>query len=152
MQPTSWPYHIRSMTSLFFQVELRNFIIQQRPLHSRKHLISRSSISNSQFHSSTTYKRPTPLHAALITKKAFITGLTLFAVASSALIYNQQQQANMSSNLVPPNPDDVMVIRDVTPNVVTFSVPFLRFGKIPIGGRGTLGKPLSPNINKKAKY
>lgn len=44
----------------------------------------------------------------------------------------------MSSKLVPPNPDEVMVIRDVTPNVVTFSVPFLRFGRFPIGGRGTL--------------
>lgn len=46
----------------------------------------------------------------------------------------------MSNKLVPSNPDEVMVIRDVTPNVVTFSVPFLRFGTIPIGGRGTLGK------------
>ncbi|KAK3372000.1 hypothetical protein B0H63DRAFT_483538 [Podospora didyma] len=44
----------------------------------------------------------------------------------------------MSSKLVPTNPSDVMVIRDVTPNVVTFSVPFLRFGRIPVGGRGTL--------------
>jgi hypothetical protein len=46
----------------------------------------------------------------------------------------------MSSKLVPANPADVMAIRDVTPNVVTFSVPFLRFGRIPIGGRGTLVK------------
>ncbi|KAL2161322.1 hypothetical protein VTH06DRAFT_8543 [Thermothelomyces fergusii] len=44
----------------------------------------------------------------------------------------------MSSKLIPPNPDEVMVIRDVTPNVVTFSVPFLRFGRFPIGGRGTV--------------
>ncbi|KAL2023531.1 hypothetical protein VTK56DRAFT_2139 [Thermocarpiscus australiensis] len=44
----------------------------------------------------------------------------------------------MSSKLIPPNPDEVMVIRDVTPNVVTFSVPFLRFGRFAIGGRGTL--------------
>ncbi|KAL2128069.1 hypothetical protein VTI74DRAFT_9761 [Chaetomium olivicolor] len=43
----------------------------------------------------------------------------------------------MSSKLIPPNPDEVMVIRDVTPNIVTFSVPFLRFGRFPIGGRGT---------------
>lgn len=48
----------------------------------------------------------------------------------------------MASKLVPSNPSDVMVIRDVTPNVVTFSVPFLRVGKIPIGGRGTLGMSL----------
>jgi hypothetical protein len=46
----------------------------------------------------------------------------------------------MSSKLVPSNPDEVMVIRDITPNVVTFSVPFLRFGRFPIGGRGTVGK------------
>ncbi|KAK0718858.1 hypothetical protein B0T21DRAFT_414882 [Apiosordaria backusii] len=30
-----------------------------------------------------------------------------------------------------------MVIRDLTPNVTIFSVPFSRYGKIPIGGRGT---------------
>jgi len=44
----------------------------------------------------------------------------------------------MSATLIPTNPSDVMVIRDVTPNVVTLSVPFLRFGKVPIGGRGTI--------------
>jgi len=46
----------------------------------------------------------------------------------------------MSSKLIPSNPADVMVIREVTPRVVTFSVPFLRFGMIPIGGRGTVVK------------
>ncbi|CRK27226.1 hypothetical protein BN1723_003421 [Verticillium longisporum] len=45
---------------------------------------------------------------------------------------------NMSSKLIPANPADVMVIRDVTPNITTFSVPFLRFGTIKVGGRGTL--------------
>ncbi|EGY19862.1 uncharacterized protein VDAG_01878 [Verticillium dahliae VdLs.17] len=44
----------------------------------------------------------------------------------------------MSSKLIPANPADVMVIRDVTPNITTFSVPFLRFGTIKVGGRGTL--------------
>lgn len=46
----------------------------------------------------------------------------------------------MSDTLIPANPSDVMVIRDVTPNVVTLSVPFLRFNRIPIGGRGTIGE------------
>lgn len=46
----------------------------------------------------------------------------------------------MSSKLIPTNPAEVMVIRDVTPNVVTFSVPFKRVGIIPIGGRGTVGE------------
>lgn len=46
----------------------------------------------------------------------------------------------MSDKLIPTNPADVMVIRDVTPNVVTFSVPFKRFGVIPVGGRGTVGE------------
>lgn len=45
----------------------------------------------------------------------------------------------MSAELIPSNPSDVMAIRNVTPNIVTFSVPFARFGKAKIGGRGTLG-------------
>ncbi|EFQ26779.1 uncharacterized protein GLRG_02599 [Colletotrichum graminicola M1.001] len=44
----------------------------------------------------------------------------------------------MSQKLIPQNPADVMVIRDLTPNVTTFSVPFSRFGAVKIGGRGTL--------------
>lgn len=52
---------------------------------------------------------------------------------------HSHQSAIMSSKLIPSNPADVMVIRNVTPNVVTFSVPFARFGRIKIGGRGTLG-------------
>ncbi|KAF3768688.1 hypothetical protein M406DRAFT_92020 [Cryphonectria parasitica EP155] len=52
----------------------------------------------------------------------------------------------MSSKLIPTNPADVMVIRDVTPNVITFSVPFKRFGIIPIGGRGTVVKLTSGSL------
>lgn len=45
----------------------------------------------------------------------------------------------MSSKLVPSDPAKVMVIRDVVPRVITtLSVPFWRFGKIAIGGRGTI--------------
>ncbi|KAL6702513.1 hypothetical protein ACN47E_001577 [Coniothyrium glycines] len=45
----------------------------------------------------------------------------------------------MSSKLVPSDPAKVMVIRDVVPQVITtLSVPFLRFGKVKIGGRGTI--------------
>ncbi|CAK7237149.1 hypothetical protein SBRCBS47491_009878 [Sporothrix bragantina] len=44
----------------------------------------------------------------------------------------------MSDKLVPANPVDVMVIRDITPNITTLSVPFLRFGRIEIGGRCTI--------------
>ncbi|CAM1502258.1 Fc.00g042420.m01.CDS01 [Cosmosporella sp. VM-42] len=52
----------------------------------------------------------------------------------------------MSSKLIPSNPSDVMVIRNVTPNIATFSVPFSRFGKIKVGGRGTLVKLSSGNL------
>lgn len=45
----------------------------------------------------------------------------------------------MSKKLIPSHPQDVMVIRDLTPNVVTLSVPFLRFGVFKVGGRGTIG-------------
>ncbi|KAI1457339.1 hypothetical protein F4805DRAFT_429002 [Annulohypoxylon moriforme] len=44
----------------------------------------------------------------------------------------------MSSKLIPSNPSDVAVLRTVTPNVVTVSVPFARFGIIRVGGRGTI--------------
>jgi glyoxylase-like metal-dependent hydrolase (beta-lactamase superfamily II) len=46
----------------------------------------------------------------------------------------------MSSSLVPSNPEEVMVIRDLTPRVVTLSVPFARGGKIKFGGRATIVK------------
>ncbi|KAF2497729.1 hypothetical protein BU16DRAFT_525337 [Lophium mytilinum] len=45
----------------------------------------------------------------------------------------------MSDKLVPKDPAKVMVTRQVVPNVITtFSVPFLRFGRIKVGGRGTV--------------
>ncbi|KAG5981251.1 hypothetical protein E4U55_003144 [Claviceps digitariae] len=59
---------------------------------------------------------------------------------------NNNSSSNMSASLVPANPADVMVIRNVTPNIVTFSVPFSRFGRIKIGGRGTLVKLTSGNL------
>ncbi|KAH8816795.1 hypothetical protein F5884DRAFT_234356 [Xylogone sp. PMI_703] len=46
----------------------------------------------------------------------------------------------MTSKLIPHNPDEVMVIRDVTPGIVTLSLPFLRFGRFKIGGRATVVK------------
>jgi hypothetical protein len=52
----------------------------------------------------------------------------------------------MSSKLIPQNPADVMVIRNVTPNVATFSVPFARMGVAQIGGRGTLVKLTSGTL------
>jgi hypothetical protein len=45
----------------------------------------------------------------------------------------------MTSKLIPANPSAVMVIRDVTPNITTLSVPFSRYGIFRIGGRGTIG-------------
>lgn len=48
--------------------------------------------------------------------------------------------ASSVNKLVPSDPEKVMVIRHVTPNIVTFSTPFLRFGRIKIGGRGTVVK------------
>lgn len=44
----------------------------------------------------------------------------------------------MSSKLVPSNPSEVAVIRNITPNIVTVSVPFARVGIFRIGGRGTI--------------
>lgn len=45
----------------------------------------------------------------------------------------------MTSKLIPSDPSKVMVIREVVPKtIVTFSTPFWRFGRIKIGGRGTV--------------
>ncbi|KAK4499643.1 hypothetical protein PRZ48_010161 [Zasmidium cellare] len=46
--------------------------------------------------------------------------------------------ASGAHKLIPSDPEKVMVIRHLTPEVVTLSTPFLRFGRIKIGGRGTL--------------
>ncbi|RCI16651.1 hypothetical protein L249_2877 [Ophiocordyceps polyrhachis-furcata BCC 54312] len=46
--------------------------------------------------------------------------------------------AAMSAALIPAKPEDFMVIRNITPNITTFSAPFSRYGKLRIGGRGTL--------------
>ncbi|KAJ0415075.1 beta-lactamase-like protein [Aspergillus carlsbadensis] len=48
--------------------------------------------------------------------------------------------------LFPSNPDDVMVIRNVTSDVVTLSLPFARFGRFKFGGRGTLVRMSSGSI------
>jgi hypothetical protein len=51
-----------------------------------------------------------------------------------------------ASSLVPKDPAKVMVIRDVTENITTLSVPFERFGLIKVGGRGTLVKLKTGNV------
>ena len=53
----------------------------------------------------------------------------------------------MSSKLLPADPEKVMVIRDLpNPNITTLSLPFLRFGRIKIGGRATLVKLQTGNV------
>ncbi|EAW12761.1 uncharacterized protein ACLA_011880 [Aspergillus clavatus NRRL 1] len=42
--------------------------------------------------------------------------------------------------LFPSNPEEVMVIRNVTSDIITMSLPFARFGWLKFGGRGTLVK------------
>ncbi|KAI0019933.1 hypothetical protein F4780DRAFT_780048 [Xylariomycetidae sp. FL0641] len=44
----------------------------------------------------------------------------------------------MSSKLIPTDPESVAVIRNITPNIVTVSVPFARFGTVRVGGRATI--------------
>lgn len=61
-------------------------------------------------------------------------------------IHRRTVTVTMSEKLIPKNPSSVQVIRNVTPNVVTVSVPFLRFEKIPIGGRATIIKLTSGAI------
>jgi len=61
---------------------------------------------------------------------------------------NQYTPEKMSHKLIPSNPEETMVIRDITPNIVTLSVPFSRFGKLRVGGRGTVGESSHPSDSK----
>jgi len=54
--------------------------------------------------------------------------------------------ASNARTLIPPDPEKVMVIRKVTPNIMIFSTPFLRFGRIKIGGRGTIVRLATGNL------
>lgn len=40
--------------------------------------------------------------------------------------------------LYPTNPSQFMVIRNISPNLVTMSLPFSRFGALKFGARGTM--------------
>jgi len=50
------------------------------------------------------------------------------------------------SKLTPTNPEEVMVIRAINPFITTLSVPFWRYGKIRIGGPGTLVRLASGGV------
>lgn len=52
----------------------------------------------------------------------------------------------MTSKLIPSNPSEVMVIRALSPNLTTLSLPFSRFGKIKVGGRATLVRLTSGSL------
>ncbi|KAF9894556.1 hypothetical protein FE257_006441 [Aspergillus nanangensis] len=52
----------------------------------------------------------------------------------------------MSRRLFPTNPSEVMVIRNVTSDVITMSLPFARYGRLKFGGRGTLVKMESGSL------
>lgn len=46
--------------------------------------------------------------------------------------------ASNAQKLIPSDPEKVTVIQRVAPEIITFSTPFLRFGRVKIGGRGTV--------------
>ncbi|TKA83899.1 hypothetical protein B0A55_00090 [Friedmanniomyces simplex] len=54
--------------------------------------------------------------------------------------------ASGASKLIPSDPEKVMVIRNLTSTIKICSVPFLRFGRIKIGGRGTIVQLASGNL------
>lgn len=54
--------------------------------------------------------------------------------------------ASSAAKLIPSDPDKVSIMRKVTPDILISSAPFLRFGRIKIGGRGTIVKLASGNL------
>ncbi|GAM85485.1 hypothetical protein ANO11243_034920 [Dothideomycetidae sp. 11243] len=61
----------------------------------------------------------------------------LFYYASASLQHGTKPNP-LNPPFVPPKPEKVMVIRKVSPEILTCSLPFARFGRIKIGGRGTI--------------
>ncbi|KAK5120324.1 hypothetical protein LTR85_006263 [Meristemomyces frigidus] len=54
--------------------------------------------------------------------------------------------ASSASKLIPADPEKVMITRRLTPSILISSTPFLRFGRVKIGGRGTIVKLASGNL------
>jgi hypothetical protein len=54
--------------------------------------------------------------------------------------------ASQVPKLTPFDPEKAMVIRKITPDIITCSTPFLRFGKFAIGGRGTIVRLATGNL------
>jgi len=54
--------------------------------------------------------------------------------------------ASGAAKLIPSDPEKVMVIRKITPDIITCSTPFLRFGRIKVGGRGTIVRLATGNL------
>ena len=76
----------------------------------------------------------------LATKTKLISQFSTTAMANQGI-------SSSASKLVPQDPAKTMVIRDVVPGqIATLSVPFLRFGLIRFGGRGTIVKLKSGNL------
>jgi hypothetical protein len=54
--------------------------------------------------------------------------------------------ATSAQKLIPSDPEKVTVVRALTPTLKTFSAPFLRVGRIKVGGRGTVVQLASGNL------
>jgi hypothetical protein len=95
-------------------------------------------------------RKPVTINTNQSLHKSITTTLLLFIkadLASNLVIASKQfsqKKENtirtMTDKLIPKDPSKVMVIRQVSPAITTLSVPFLRFGRFKIGGRGTIGK------------
>jgi hypothetical protein len=46
----------------------------------------------------------------------------------------------MATKIIPTDVDSVVVIRDITPNITTVSMPLLAMSLFKFGGRATIGK------------
>lgn len=88
----------------------------------------------------------TPSHIPRINyiKLLYVQKLQQRYLTSNGTTYNMPQ-------LQPSDPSSVMVIRDITPNITTFSLPFARFGVVKVGGRATLGMFSLSAVPPKAK-
>lgn len=142
-------FDVLSSSSLSSPSASNFFIFQPAQCRQFNSFSSSSSSSLAHFSSSspTIFKRhsavkltPTRAYSTSnpTTTYSKLTAINL-TLATAAVLSYYLYNSTMSAKLIPKDPEEVMVIRDVTPEITTLSVPFSRFGKFKIGGRATIG-------------
>lgn len=127
------------------QQAVRSLNILKRPVLQDIQATS-TRASSRAYTTSSAPRRLTPLIAGGVLLTSAAAAASFSTTPSVAHLSATEKAKEMASKLIPANPAECMVIRHVTPNIITLSVPFSRFGMIKVGGRATIVKLTSGNL------